>query len=382
MHRFSEARIRDDLGHKIVLLSGPRQAGKTTLSKQLGLRFDYVNFDSGDDRKRLRSKAWDREAELVIFDELHKMRTWKAWIKGVFDTEGIPPALLVTGSARLEVFRRGGDSLAGRHFLHRLHPFTVREVSGEVEPTEALRRILELGGFPEPFLSNDATAARRWRRGHMDTILREDLLDLERVRDVRSIEILVELLLERIGSTVSLSSLARDLQTSAHTVKHWLQILENLYVIFSVRPYHRNIARSLLKESKYYFYDTGAVASAGADAGAVFENAVACALAREVDLVEDVSGHAASLGFLRDKEKREVDFLVVIDKKPVELVEAKLSDDTFARSLDHFLRFLPGARAVQVVCDLARPRSNQTRTIRMLPATEYLTSVSFLPADE
>lgn len=378
VRRSQEDRIRKDLKKKIVLLSGPRQAGKTTLSKQLGLGFVYLNYDDAEDRKILMAREWDRRVELTIFDELHKMRRWKAWLKGVYDTEGIPPGLLVTGSARLEVFRRGGDSLVGRHFTHRLHPFTVREVRLEVEPEDALDRILRLGGFPEPFLENDTDAARRWRRGHLDTILREDMIDLERVRDVRSVEILVDLLRERVGSTTSLSSLARDLQTSVHTVKHWLQILENLYVVFPVRPYHRNIARSLLKESKYYFYDTGAVAAAGADAGAVFENAVACALLREIHLVEDAEGRRAALCFLRDKEKREVDFLVTIDGRPRQLVEVKLADDTFAPALSHFLKFLPGTEALQVVRELKRTKEDPRRTLRMVRAADYLADVCFL----
>jgi uncharacterized protein len=376
--RSQQSRIVSDLKKKIVLLAGPRQSGKTTLSKQLGLTYAYLNFDSSEDRRLLTAKEWDREAQVVIFDELHKMRKWKSWLKGVYDTEGITPGLLVTGSARLEGFRKGGDSLAGRHFLHRLHPFTVREVRGEVSPAVALDRILSVGGFPEPFLAADPALARRWRRGHLDAILREDLLDLERVRDIRAMEILVDLLRVRVSSTVSLSSLAGDLQTSVHTVKHWLQILENLYVIFPVRPYHKNIARSLLKESKYYFYDTGAVADAGVEPGAVFENAVACALHRETHLAEDVQGHRTSLCFLRDKEKREVDFLVVINQKPKLLVEAKLSDDTFAKSLTHFLRFLPGATAVQIVRTLSRSKSNPERTLRMVSAAEYLAQLSFL----
>jgi predicted AAA+ superfamily ATPase len=378
VRRFAEDRIRADLGKKIVLLAGARQAGKTTLSRQLGLSFTYLNFDSAEDRALLRTKEWDRDVDVVILDELHKLPRWKAWLKGIYDTEGIPPGLLVTGSARLEVFRKGGDSLAGRHYLHRLHPFTVREVAPEIEPADALERILNVGGFPEPFLANDKAEAARWRRTHLDSILREDLLDLERVRDLRSVELLVDLLKERAGSTISLASLARDLQVSAHTVKHWLEILENLYVVFPVRPYHHNVARSLLKESKYYFYDTGAIAQAGAAPGAVFENAVACALQREMHLTEDFIGRKATLYFLRDKEKREVDFLVVIDKKPKQLIEVKLADDSFAPSLEHFRRFLPGAEAVQVVKGLARAKSNSQRTLRMVPAAAFLAQLSFL----
>ena len=378
MKRFAESRIRDDLKKKIVLLAGPRQAGKTTLSKQLGLSFSYLNFDSAEDRKLLRQAQWDRQIEVVIFDELHKLPRWKAWLKGLYDTEGIPPGILVTGSARLEVFRRGGDSLAGRHHLHRLHPFTVREVREEIEPEDALQRLLTVGGFPEPFLANDETEARRWRRTHLDSILREDLLDLEKVRALRSIEILVELLIERVSSTVSLSSLARDLEVSSHTIKHWLQILENLYVIFPVRPFHHNIARSILKESKYYFYDTGAVAQAGVSAGAVFENVVACALQRELHLMEDFAGRKGSLSFLRDKEKREVDFVAVIDRKPHQLVEVKWADDDFSKSLAHFRSLLPAAEALQVVRWLDRTREDRALSLRMVSASEYLSKISFL----
>jgi uncharacterized protein len=378
VRRFAEDRVRADLKTKIVLLAGARQSGKTTLSRQLGLKFSYLNFDSSEDRKLLRLKQWDRQVEVVVLDELHKMPKWKSWLKGLYDTEGIPPGLLVTGSARLEVFRRGGDSLAGRHHLHRLHPFTVREVRDEVEPADALQRILTVGGFPEPFLTNDETEARRWRRTHIDSILREDLLDLEKVRALKSIELLVEVLMTRVSSTVSLSSLARDLEVSAHTVKHWLEILENLYVIFAVRPFHTNVARSILKESKYYFYDTGAIAQSGVDQGAVFENAVACALQREIHVTEDFTGRKANLCFLRDKEKREVDFLVLIDRKPRQLVEAKWADADFSKSLAYFRNLFPATQALQVVRSIDRPREDPTRSLRMLPAADYLAQVSFL----
>jgi uncharacterized protein len=142
--------------------------------------------------------------------------------------------------------------------------------------------------------------------------------------------------------------------------------------------YHHNVARSILKESKYYFYDTGAVAQAGLASGAVFENAVACALQREVHLTEDFTGRKASLGFLRDKEKREVDFVVVIDRKPRQLIEVKLADDVFSKSLGYFRSLFPSARALQVVKTLSRPRDDATRTLRMVPATTYLAEVSFI----
>lgn len=201
----------------------------------------------------------------------------------------------------------------------------------------------------------------------MDTIIREDLLDLEKVRDLKNIEILIDLLKERVGSMTSYSALAEDLQVSIHTVKHWLQILESLCLVFPVRPYHRNISRSLLKESKYYFYDLGAVEG---DLSAKLENAVAAALLRDLHLREDSTGSHVSLQYLRDKDKNEVDFLVVVDNRPILMVEVKASDDNFSRSLFRFLKYLPDARAVQVVYGLERRK--ESGGVEMLSAAEFL----------
>lgn len=369
MRRYLEDSIRKDLKEKIVILSGPRRVGKTTLARQLISPHAYLNYDSTKDRDIIRKEQWTRAVELVVFDELHKMKNWKSWIKGIYDTEGVRPALLVTGSARLETYRKEGDSLAGRFFAYRLHPLTVREIREFLDesPKDALDNLLKYGGFPEPYLKKNETEARRWRRTHVDTIIRGDLLDLEKVRDLRSMEILIELLRSRVGSGTSFSALAEDLQVSIHTVKHWLQILENLCVVFSVRPYHRRIARSLLKEPKYYFYDSGAVES---DLSAKLENVVATALLREIHYLEDTTGRRMSLHYLRDKEKHEVDFLVVADGKPTLLVEVKTSDDNFSKSLFRFHKYFMDAQAVQAVFELRREKFSQGVT--MLPVHEFL----------
>ena len=373
MERYLEECIRRDMAKKIIILSGPRQVGKTTLSKQLAPSFVYLNYDAASDRRMIRDEDWPRDVPLVIFDELHKLKKWKSKIKGIFDTDGIPPSIIVTGSARLETARKGGDSLAGRFFAYRLHPLTVKEVVNSLEepPAVALEKILKFGGFPEPYLHNDETYTKRWRRTHLDTIIRGDLLDLERVRDLKSIEILVDLLRIRVGSPTSYSSLAQDLQVSVHTVKHWLQILENLCVIFAVRPYHRNIARSILKEAKYYFYDTGAVEG---DIGARLENAVAVALLRETHLLEDTTGARTALHYLRDRDGHEADFLGLVDRKPVLLAEVKASDDAFAKALWHFGRFMPSTRRVQIVLDLKRAREKEG--VSMLSAHAFLAGLS------
>jgi predicted AAA+ superfamily ATPase len=369
MKRYLEEFIHRDLDEKIVLLSGPRQVGKTTLSKQLTPSHVYLNYDAVSDRRIIQSQEWNRDAELVVFDELHKLKKWKSWIKGIYDTEGIPPSLLVTGSARLDTYRRGGESLAGRFFYYRLHPLTVKEVCVYLgEKSEiALDKIVKVGGFPEPYLKNSEIFAKRFRRIHTDIIIREDLLDLERVRDIKSIEILIDLLRSRVGSTTSYTALANDLQVSIHTVKHWLQILENLYIIFPVRPYHKNIARSLLKESKYYLYDTGAVEG---DLGAKLENAVACALLRELHLIEDTTGSRVALCYLRDKEKHEVDFLAVVDNRPLCMIEVKVSDENFSPSLFRFHKKLKVARPFQIVHNLKRQKSKHSA--KMLPVHKFL----------
>jgi predicted AAA+ superfamily ATPase len=372
MRRYLEESIKRDLREKIVLLSGPRQVGKTTVSKQLTESFVYLSYDAAADRRLIAGEAWDKTAELVVFDELHKMKKWKTWLKGLYDTRGVPPGILVTGSARLDVLRKGGDSLAGRFHSYRLHPFTVKELaapSGET-PRAILDRILATGGFPEPYLKGAEIDAARWRRSHIDSIIRQDLLDLENVRDLKSIEILIDLLRARVGAPTSFASLAGDLQISIPTVRRRLEILENLCLIFPVRPYHRNIARAILKEPKYFFYDTGSVEG---DRSARLENAVACALLRELHLLEDTTGARVGLHYLRDKEKREVDFLAVVNHRPVLMVEVKIGDDSFARPLFRFREALPGTRAVQVVDGLERRKEKDG--VEMRPAAEFLATL-------
>jgi predicted AAA+ superfamily ATPase len=353
MERYLKQQIKADLDKKIVLITGARQCGKTTLAKQLFDLYDYFNYDAGEDRLALQKKSWDRTKPLIIFDELHKMKDWKRWLKGIYDTEGIPPELLVTGSAKLNTYKKVGDSLAGRYFQYRLHPLDLKEAYQLWKPNgdEIFNRLYHCSGFPEPFLHDNEEYYKRWRRSHLDIILRQDLVDLHAVRDINAIETLVLLLKSRVGSTVSYSNLARELERDANTIKRWLLLLENLYIIFRVTPYHKKISRTLLKEPKFYFYDTAQVEG---DKGARLENLLACALLKELNYIEDTTGNSATLHYLRTKDGKELDFVVVLNNKPTHLIEAKWSDANPAPAFTHFKQFFTDVQQVQLVKELSR----------------------------
>lgn len=379
MDRILKNHILPDLTHKIVLLMGARQCGKTTLAKKLTPSFDYLNYDAAEDRLILRRKIWDRHKSLIIFDELHKMKNWKQWLKGIYDTEGIPPQYLVTGSARLDIHRKMGDSLAGRYFSYRLHPLDLKEATLFLSqtPETLFETLWHCSGFPEPFLEGSETYYKRWRRTHLDIILRQDLIDLYTVKDIKSIETLVELLKTRIGSSISYANLARDLEVDASTVKRWLELLENLYVIFKVTPYSKNIARSLLKEPKYYFYDH---TYAGDDKGARLENIVACALIKELEYIEDTTGKNTSLHYLRTNDGKELDFLICIDSKATHLIEVKSADTDPASGFKHFSAYFPQAKCIQLVKNCTRnttypPNLNQKNQLEVLALIPWLCTV-------
>ena len=374
MKRYLNDALLNDLGEKIALLTGPRQCGKTTLSKMLHDDCQYINYDLAEHRLLLREKGWDRQKALIIFDELHKMDRWKAWLKGIYDVEGLPPALLVTGSANLSAFRKTGDSLAGRHFQFRLHPLDLKEALqfSSLDKNDIFNRLMTVGGFPEPFLKGAQAYYNRWKRAHADLILKEELLSLTAVRDIQSIETLIELLRARVGSPVSNHSLARDLQKSPNTIRHWLKLLEDLYVIFKLTPYHKNIARSLLKAPKYYFYDNG---MAQGNPGTRLENLAACALLKETHRAQDVDGADLDLHFIRNKEGQEIDFLVTREKQPWRLIEVKWQDDRLSPNFKKFLAAQPLSRT-QIVGELAQSKSFPGGE-RIEPAKDFLANLSF-----
>ena len=357
MQRYLDARVRADLQKKMVILTGPRQVGKTTLSRQLVTEYDdaqYLNYDVPEHRRVLTARTWNKKARLLVFDEIHKMSGWKPWLKGVFDGRAEGQALLVTGSARMDTFRQAGESLAGRYFKLRLHPISVREWCEQTgaTATNALVHLLKRGGFPEPCLATSDEDADRWRNDYFSDLVREDVLEFSRLQEITTMRLFAELLRERVGSPLSLASMGRDLAISPNTLRKYLEILEALFIVFIVRPWHRNIARATLQAPKVYFYDTGLVKG---DAGVRFENFVACSMLKHVEWQQDALGKDMGLHYIRTKDSAEVDFAVSEGSHLTELVECKLGDHKPHRALMRFAGEWPDARATQVLRDLDTP---------------------------
>ena len=369
--RYLEALLRKDLGKKMVFLGGPRQCGKTHLGKRLlgTVPGAYLNWDSDDDRQKILSKQWNADAPVVVLDELHKFHRWKNWIKGIYDTRKGAQTFLVTGSARLDVYKKGGDSLLGRYHYWRLHPFTLSEHPPEFTPSQAFERLMRVGGFPEPFLHGDETEAKRWRRERFDRVIREDLRDLEPIKNIAALELFVRALRERVGSQVVLSNIAADLQVAPKTLKHWLEILERMYLVFVVRPYTKGLGRALQKSPKVFFFDNGDVLG---DEGARFENLVATSLLKELHFLEDSTGDRYELHYIRDKEKREVDFAITRDGSPIALIEAKWGDATPSENLRYYAGRLGLTAVHQIVGRMEHPI--QSGVVRISPATSGLSA--------
>jgi predicted AAA+ superfamily ATPase len=355
MKRYLYHQVISDLDKKLVVLTGPRQVGKTTLSQQLMDSFpdaQYLNYDVMPQRQTVLNHYWRQSAPLLIFDEIHKMAEWKAWLKGVYDGRAKNQRILVTGSARMETFRQGGDSLAGRYFRLRLHPFSVREWASQTNtsPASALTHILKRGGFPEPALAEKDIEADRWRTTYFSDLIREDVLEFSRLQEVKTMRLFAEMLRSRVGSPLSLASIARDLNVSPVTLAKYLDILASLFIVFIVRPWHHNVARATLKSPKVYFYDTGLVMG---DEGVRFENLVACHLLKRVEWLQDTEGRAVDLHYIRTKDGAEVDFVMSEQDQLTHLVECKLHETKVNASLYRFAMQWPGASSIQLLRECA-----------------------------
>jgi predicted AAA+ superfamily ATPase len=334
----------------MVFVGGPRQVGKTTLCKDIVgntfTKFAYYNWDYRKDRRDILDSAWPGDAELLIFDEIHKYRKWKRLIKGEYDQLRDRYRFLVTGSARLDLYRRGSDSLQGRYHYYRLHPFSLGEISGGLRDLNArnaldfptaerhdyLRTLLTYGGFPEPLLKQNERHLRRWRNERVERLFREDIRDLELIRDMGSMKLLSDILPRKVASLFSLNSIREDLEVSFRAIAHWIDVLEAFYYAYRIYPFAARPIRSLKKEPKLYLWDWSEVEAQAAR----FENLIASHLLKTVHYLKDNQGYKSDLFYLRDVQKREVDFLETIDHRPWFAVEAKLTDERISPALLYF----------------------------------------------
>ncbi|MGM0426585.1 MAG: ATP-binding protein [Thermodesulfobacteriota bacterium] len=389
--------------HKpMIFLVGPRQAGKTTLAHLISRSFPnhvYFNWDIADQRVEFLQKPaffttmerQDTSTPLVIFDEIHKYKEWKNYLKGIYDQFHKEYRFLVSGSGRLDIYQKGGDSLAGRYFLFHLWPFTIAELADRSRDMDSFLRnpfqmemadrntlqeiwqgLSELSGFPAPYLTGRKTNYRRWTNTYSRQLIREDIRDLTDIKSIGELESLYFLLPSRVGSPLSIPSLASDLKVSYNSVQSWLAVFELFFLTFTIGPWTRRIARAIQKERKTYLWDAPRVK----DPGTRFENMVAIELYRAVNGWNDMGYGAFSLHFIKNKDQQEVDFIIANDGDPVILIEAKRADVEPSKALRKFQDFLK-TPAVQLVEDAGGYRviPNGDQSILVAPACQWLSTL-------
>ncbi len=340
--RYLKQQVLSDLEKKMVFIGGPRQVGKTTLARSIrGATKGYLNWDVTSDRSRILSQELP-VSSIWVFDELHKYRQWRNYLKGIYDSRSQNQKILVTGSARLDLYRFGGESLQGRYHYLRLHPLTVAELG--IEKRDDFLQLLKLGGFPEPFLGGSEKAANRWSREYRSRVLTEDVVALEQVRDVGTMELMMMRMSELVGSPLSINALREDLSRDHKTIAKWCDVFERVYAIFRLPPFGAPRLRAVKKEQKHYHFDWNSVKSEGYR----FENLVASHLLKWVHFLQDTEGSDYELRYFRDTDKREVDFVVVDGKKPVLFVECKWGDDAVSPALRYLKAKFPDCPAWQI----------------------------------
>lgn len=376
-HRYLENSVNEIcfIAEKMAFVSGPRQCGKTTFAKTLLKQRKSGVYYNWDEIKFRRQWAKDPHLilptisngikPLIILDELHKAKLWKRNLKGLYDLQDANYDFLVTGSARLNVYRKGSDSLMGRYYHFRLHPFSVAELlknnliiqpeelvsillsKPNVSPIsqEALHKLYHFSGFPEPLFAENSRTLRLWQRNRIEKIVREDLRDLSRLPELSQVEMLASLLPERVAQPLSIKTLSEDLEVAYTTIKRWLNYLNELYYFFTLKPYSKSLSRAIKKENKLYLWDWSEVENKGAR----FENLIASHLLKYCDYYTDIGVGNFELRYLKNKEKDEIDFLIVRNKKPFLAVEAKYTDGELSPSWDKFMKLIQCPYGIQVV---------------------------------
>lgn len=369
--RYIQSLILADLKIKMVFISGPRQSGKTTLAKDIIKKSTalYLNWDDIDERKKILKREWTDQDKIIVLDEIHKYGRWKNFLKGTYDVQKDLHSFLITGSARLDIYKKGQDSMLGRFFSWRLHPLCLSELKYHFQMKEknTIDLLLELGGFPEPFFSNDLQYSKRWRNEKINLLFRQDIRELENIKDMTLLEALYFQLAERVGGEIILANMARDIEIAPKTAKAWLQVLEKTYALFIVRPFSKNLTKAIVKAPKVYFYDNGEVQG---DIGAKFENLVANHLFKKIQFLEDSTGDRYELNFIRDQNGHEVDFVIIKNRKPIFLIEAKVSDSVISSHLYYFMKKLKINSAVQLV--LKNEKTKTINGVTVINAQEWL----------
>jgi len=386
-----ETQVLEDLQEKMVLIAGPRQCGKTTLAESIikNLKGSYYNWDILEHQKLIKKAELDLRSPLWTLDEIHKYKFWRNLLKGLYDEHHKKHKILVTGSAKLDVYSRGGDSLQGRYFFHRLHPFTLSEVLGinfinnielvpelihnsnKVDCHCVLNDLLHYSGFPEPFTRGSVDAYKRWSLGYGTRLIKEEIRDLEKVFELDKMELLYDHLPHTVGSVLSMNSLREDLEINYRTVANWINIFEKNYGCFRVPPFGSAKIKAVKKEQKLYLWDWAQIQKKSAR----FENLIAVHLLRFVHYIMDVQGIKADLRFFRDTRKREVDFLIIKDRKPWIAIEVKESQSDLDPNLKYLLEKIKMPYAFQVhlnVKTFKKIPSINGAQIYIMPASEFL----------
>ena len=368
--RYLFSDIREDLKSKMVFVGGARQVGKTTLA----LSFlnpsktnhpAYLNWDISSHKEKIINNQFPLRYKKIVFDEIHKFVRWRGLMKGLYDEYNKTHSFLVTGSARLDHFSKGGDSLLGRYHYYRLHPFSLFEINKKPNKGD-LEQLLHFGGFPEPFLRQSGVYLKRWSRERRQRVINEDLRDLKQVREISLIYLLAEMLSDRVGSPLSIRSIREDLGVSHQAVESWITLLENLYMVFRIPPYGAQKIRAVKKEQKLYFFDWSPIHNKPIK----FENLVAGHLLKYCHYHEDIKGDSMELRFLRDTDKREVDFVVIKNRKPLFAVECKTGDSHLSNRIKYFQARTPIPLWFQVHTG-HKDYGDEKKSGRVLPFTTF-----------
>lgn len=357
----------------MVFVGGPRQVGKTTfaltfLSEPTERHPAYLSWDDVSVKADLMKGVLPGGQKIIILDEIHKYARWRSLIKGFYDKNNSEISFIITGSARLDYYRKGGDSLQGRYHYYRLHPFSMAEINAEATMSD-FNLLFKFGGFPEPYLHGEEKFWRRWQKERLQRVIYDDIRDLENIKEISLLELLAGELPNRVGSPLSIKNLKELLQVAHESVERWIKIFERMYFCFRVPPYGPRNIRAVKKEQKLYLWDWSVVP----EEGPRFENFIAAHLLKYCHFIEDTEGYEMNLRFLRDTDKRETDFVVLKEGKPLFAVECKSGEKNINPSLFYFMERTQIPKFYQVH---AGKKDYEKNGVRVLPIQKFIKELS------